>query len=343
LRRNNDLYFATQMNRSDLQRLATSRPALWTGAAVLAAATTAGWVQRRARRAERAHPPTGRLLDVDGVRLHVVERGDGPPVVLIHGNTVSERDFEASGVIARLARNHRVIAFDRPGYGHSSRPRDRFWTPAAQAELFHAALAQLGAERAVVVGHSMGAMVALAWALDHPGDVRRLVLLGGYYHPSARIDALLTAPVALPVLGDVMRYTVTALAARLMLNRLVEAMFAPREVPEHYVATLSREMMVRPGQLRANAEDAAFMIQQAKASSARHHELRMPVAILAGADDKVIDPAAHSVRLHDEVLGSTLTLVPGVGHMVHHAAPDAVVAAVDRFDVPQREPAKEAA
>jgi pimeloyl-ACP methyl ester carboxylesterase len=183
----------------------------------------------------------------------------------------------------------------------------------------------------------------MKWALDHPADVRRLVLLGGYYYPSARIDALLTAPVALPVLGDVMRHTVTALTARLVLDRLVEAMFAPREVPGHFVPMLSREMMVRPVQLRANAEDAGFMIGQAKASRARHHELRMPVAILAGADDKVIDVAAHSARLHDEILGSTLTLVPGAGHMVHHAAPEAIAAAIDRFEVPQSEPAKQAA
>ena len=81
--------------------------------------------------------------------------------------------------------------------------------------MLHAALAQLGVKQAVVVGHSMGAMVALALALDYPEDVRRLVLLGGYYYPSARIDAVLTAPVALPVLGDVMRYTVTAISARL--------------------------------------------------------------------------------------------------------------------------------
>ena len=94
-----------------------------------------------------------------------------------------------------------------------------------------------------MVGHSMGAMVALALALDHPEDVRRLVLLGGYYYPTARVDALLTASVALPVLGDVMRYTVTAVSARLMLKGLVRAMFAPRGVPEDFMSTLSREMM----------------------------------------------------------------------------------------------------
>jgi pimeloyl-ACP methyl ester carboxylesterase len=330
------------MTRSDLESLPSSRTPIWAGAALLGAALTAAWVERRSRRAERDHPAAGTLLEIDGVRLHVVEQGEGPAVVLIHGNLVSERDFEASGLFDRLARNHRVIAFDRPGFGHSTRPRDRVWTPAAQAKLLHAALVQLGVEQAAVVGHSMGAMVALALALDYPQDVRRLVLLGGYYYPSARIDALLTAPVALPVLGDVMRYTVTAVSARLMLNRLVKAMFAPREVPARFIPALSREMMVRPIQLRANAEDAAFMVPQAKSSSERHHELRMPVSIVAGADDKVIDVEAHSARLHRELVGSTLLVVAGAGHMVHHAAPDDVVAAVDGFET-HLEPAKQAA
>ncbi|HVE88601.1 MAG TPA: alpha/beta hydrolase, partial [Burkholderiaceae bacterium] len=242
------------------------------GGAVALAAITASWVRRRARRAERENPAEGQLLDIDGVRLHCVERGTGPPVVLIHGNMVWHRDFHASGLVERLARNHRVIAFDRPGFGHSTRPRDRLWTPTAQAKLLHAALEKLGVERPVVVGHSMGTMVALAMGLDYPADVRKLVLLGGYYYPSLRIDALLTAPVALPVLGDFMRYTVTALSARVMLKRAIKAMFRPREVPVDFLPTLSREMMVRPVQLRANAEDAAFMIGQAKANSERHHQ-----------------------------------------------------------------------
>jgi pimeloyl-ACP methyl ester carboxylesterase len=330
------------MKTSPLESLADSSAARWAGAAVLAGAATAAWVRQRAQRAERSHPPAGRLLDIDGVRLHVVERGAGSPVVLIHGNTVTHRDFLASGLVERLARKHRVILFDRPGYGHSSRPRDRLWTPSAQAKLLHAALGQLGVERAVVVGHSMGAMVALAWALDHPHDVQRLVLLGGYYYPTARIDALLTAPVALPVIGDVLRYTVTAISARLLLGGVVRVMFAPQEVPATFLPTLSREMLVRPGQLRANAEDAAFMIPQAKASSARHAELRMPVAILAGADDKVVDPSAHSERLHGELPGSTLAVVHGAGHMVHHAVPDEVVAAIERFELPSVVPAEHA-
>ena len=318
------------MNFSALKTLATSRTGLVTGAAALTAGVTAIWVEAKARRAERENPPTGKFLDVDGVRLHYVERGKGLPVVLIHGNAVSLPDFEASGLIDRLALTHRVIAFDRPGFGHSTRPRDRLWTPSAQAELLHAALAQLGVERPVVVGHSMGTMVAVAMALDYPADVRGLVLLGGYYYPSLRIDAMLTAPVALPVLGDVMRYTVTAVSGRLAIGGLAKGMFAPRDVPADFFPVLSREMMLRPVQIRANAEDAAFMIPQAKASSERHKELRMPVTIIAGADDLVVDVEAHSKRLHHDVPQSELILVPHTGHMVHYAAPQEIVAAVAR-------------
>ncbi|MGJ7512274.1 alpha/beta fold hydrolase [Variovorax sp. GT1P44] len=318
------------MNLSQLKTLATSRAGLLGGAA-FAAAATAGWVEVKARRAERRHPPAGQLIDVDGARLHFVERGEGPPVLLIHGNAVSLNDFEASGLIEMLARDHHVIAIDRPGFGYSTRPRDRLWTPAAQAALLHAALKTLGIERPVVVGHSMGTLVALAMALANPTDVGSLVLLGGYYYPTLRVDALLTTPVAIPVLGDVMRYTVTAVTARALLTRSVEAMFSPGNVPASFFPILSREMMLRPVQIRASAEDAAFMIP-ATASSARYMELELPVTIIAGADDKVVDVDAHSTRLHRDVSQSKLVVVPGAGHMVHYADPRSVVAAVKSGD-----------
>ena len=315
-----------------MKTTAPSRAGLITLAAAIGAAATAVWVESRARRAERERPPLGQFIDIDGVRLHYVERGDGPPVVLLHGNTVSHADFEASGLLDRLAKTHRVIAFDRPGYGYSDRPRDRLWTPPAQAALFHAALAQLGIERAVVVGHSMGTLTALAMALDEPSRVASLVLLGGYYYPQLRIDALLTIPVALPVLGDVMRYTVTALAGRLMLKGMVKGLFSPRATPANFFSLLSREMMLRPVQLRANAEDAAFMMSAAKALSPRYQELRMPVAIFAGADDMVVNFEAHSTRLHEELAKSKLYVVAGTGHMVHYVAVEQIIALVSKPD-----------
>ena len=135
-------------------------------AAALAAAAL--YNTYRARRVERRHPPAGRFVDVDGVRLHYLERGEGPPpVVLLHGNVVTAEDWVLSGVLDRVAERHRVVAFDRPGYGHSDRPQGSAWTAGTQADLLRRAFARLGLERPVVVGHSWGTNAALAlpeWA-----------------------------------------------------------------------------------------------------------------------------------------------------------------------------------
>ena len=150
------------------------------GAAVL-------YNRQRARAAERKTPPIGRFLDVDGVRLHYIERGEGEPIVLIHGNGTMIQDFTVSGLVDRLAERYRVIVIDRPGYGYSSRPR-QLWTPRAHAKLFQRALGQLGVEQAVVLGHSWGTLVAVALALESPSLVRGLVLASGYYYPTLRAD-----------------------------------------------------------------------------------------------------------------------------------------------------------
>lgn len=293
-----------------------------------AATATAAWVAWRARRAEREHPPAGRFMHIGGVRLHYVERGQGDPVVLLHGNMVTHADFQASGLIDQLARHHRVIAFDRPGFGHSSRPRDRRWNVSAQADVLGRALQALDVERAVVLGHSLGTLVALALALDHPGRVAGLVLVGGYYYPVRRWDAMMAAPAALPVLGDAMRYTSTALAARAGLGAAVRTMFAPDAAPPDYQAVVPRELMLRPSQLRADAEDAACMRSDARSLSRRYADITVPVTLVAGEEDQVVDLQAHSSRLHRELPQSRLFAVPRTGHMAHHSAQDLIVRAL---------------
>ena len=134
-----------------------------------------------ARRAERLHPPMGRFLTVDGVGLHFLDRGAGPVVVLLHGNGTMAWDFVLSGLVALLETDHRVIAFDRPGFGYSERPRSRFWTPQDQAVLLGQALRILDARPAIIVGHSWGTLVAISMALRDPEGTTGLVLLSGYY------------------------------------------------------------------------------------------------------------------------------------------------------------------
>jgi hypothetical protein len=87
--------------------------------------------------AERRNPPIGVFIECDGVRLHYIERGNAaaPCVVLFRGNGTMLQDLILSGLPDRLARHHRVICFDRPGFGYSQRPRTRIWTAATQVDL----------------------------------------------------------------------------------------------------------------------------------------------------------------------------------------------------------------
>lgn len=283
----------------------------------------------RAARAEAETPPVGRFIEVDGVRLHYVERGAGRPVVLLHGNGAMVQDWMASGVLDAAAAGYRVIAFDRPGFGHSDRPRTTVWTPSAQAALIHKALAQIGVEKPIVVGHSWGTLVALAFALDFPGEAAALVLMSGYYYPTVRPDAPILAMPAVPLFGDVMRMTVSPVVGRLATPLMKQAIFAPLPVPSSFDG-FPVEMSLRPSQIRATAADTAMMIPAAAALSARYGELALPVVLIAGDGDTITFFDRHSERLHDALPGSDLHTVEGAGHMFHYSAPEAVIAAIDR-------------
>lgn len=215
-------------------------------AGVLAATAVAN--HQLAKRAERRNPPVGRFVDADGVRLHYLERGEGLPLVLLHGNGSMIQDFVSSGLVDLAARQHRVIVFDRPGYGHSPRPRGRVWSPQAQADLFRAALGRLGVSQAVILGHSWGASVALAMALKHPRTVRGLVLASGYYYPTARVDMALLSGPAVPLLGNVARYTIAPIASRPLWPLLLRKIFGPAPVPAKF-RDFPEEMAVRPSQI----------------------------------------------------------------------------------------------
>lgn len=307
---------------SPSRRLPTWMLAL--GAATVGAAAI---VQERSRNAERNNPPIGKFVTVDGVRLHYVERGEGDPLVLLHGNTMMALDFLLGDLVDMAARNHRVLIFDRPGYGHSERPRGREWGPEAQARLLHGALLQIGVSNPVVLGHSWGTMVALALALDHPGFVRSLVLESGYYYPTLRLDVPLAAIPTIPVLGDLLRYTFSPLMARASWTLMVKGLFAPAKVPD-YFWEFPAWMAFRPSQMRALTEEGAEMVSAAKRLSKRYGSLQVPAVILAGTGDPIAHPGPHSVRLHAELDHSELRLFEGMGHMLHHLVPGEVLEAV---------------
>ncbi|WP_306754507.1 alpha/beta fold hydrolase [Paracoccus actinidiae] len=312
-----------------IRRSPYQRPGKWrVGLAIVGVlAATAVVNHRLAKRAEQRNPPVGRFIDVDGVRLHYLERGEGPPLVLLHGNGSMIQDFVSSGLVDMAARQHRVIVFDRPGYGHSTRPRGRVWSPEAQADLLREALDRLGVSQAVILGHSWGASVAVAMALNHPQMVRGLVLASGYYYPTARVDMALLSGPAVPLVGDVSRYTIAPLVSRLVWPLLLRKIFGPAPVPAKFKG-FPEEMAVRPSQIRSEAAESALLIPAAAVMCKDYAALTMPVAIVVGAEDRLIDPDAQSRRLHQAIAQSSFHLVQGSGHMVHQTSPEAVMEAI---------------
>jgi pimeloyl-ACP methyl ester carboxylesterase len=283
-----------------------------------------------AKRAELDNPPVGRFLEVNGVKLHYVERGSGEPLVLLHGNGSMIEDFESSGLIDLAAENYRVIVFDRPGFGHSDRPRNVIWTPDAQAELIKGALERLGVLQAVVLGHSWGASVAVALGLKYPGFIRGLVLASGYYYPTVRPDVVALGTPSLPLIGDILSHTLSPLISRATWPLMMAQIFGPRSVPRKFEA-FPKEMALRPSQVRASAAESALMIPDAFYLRNQYADLKMPVVIIAGEQDRLIDVETQSARLHSDISQSRFRRVPGTGHMVHQTATDQVMSAINEL------------
>ncbi|MGY0710871.1 alpha/beta fold hydrolase [Azospirillum argentinense] len=311
------------------------------GGLTLAAGLLAGlWLdtRRRTNRAEQEHPPTGHFMSVGGTRLHYLDHGpkrgskDGtaPPVVFLHGNGTTAGDWALS-LLDEAARHRRCICFDRPGHGYSEATPRRDAGPAAQAALLRAATRKLGLERPIVVGHSLAGAVALAWALDFPEEIGGLVILSAFTHPTPRPDFLPFMGPAIPAAGPLLSHTVLPPLDRLILPPLMRRIFEPNPVPPSY-NELSPDLLLRPTQLEAAADQLAALIPGVAAMAPRYSEIRCPMAVVAGREDRIVDPHAHAVPLHNAVAGSTLHLLAETGHMPQHARPDAVMAAIERVE-----------
>jgi len=280
--------------------------------------------------AERKNPPIGTFIECDGVHLHYLESGDpaAPCVVLFHGNGSMIQDFTISGLVDRLARRNRVLCFDRPGFGYSQRPRSRIWTATAQAALFVKALNQLGVRDPVVLGHSWGALVAIAIGLRNDYPIRGLVLASGYYFPTWRWDVWMMSGPAIPVLGDLVRYTIAPIISWVMLPALFRKLFAPQPVPQNFKTGFPASLVLRPKQLRAAAEESVLLVPAAAQFQFRYSSLRCPVHIFHGTGDQVSEPE-QARRLHGVLSRSNLRLLDGTGHMATYADVAAIAIAAD--------------
>lgn len=293
----------------------------------------------RTAAARSEFPPTGRIIDVEGAQVHAHVAGRGPDLVLIHGAGGNVRDFTFD-LTKRLTDRFRVIAFDRPGFGHTGAAPEagvkRGESPREQARLLQKAAEAIGVTSPIVLGHSFGGAVALAWALERPEETRALVLLGGATMPwPGGLDALYRIN-ASTLGGAVVVPLISAFATQGMADRVLKRVFAPDPVPEGYADAFGIPLSLRRDTLLSNARQVNGLRPHLVTMSEAYSSLRMPVELVHGTADEIVPAEVHSIPLAEMLAGANLTLLPGIGHMPHHAAPDDVVAAIDRASGRQR-------
>ena len=300
------------------------------GLSLAALALAVAWLAaRHEARAKASHPPQGQILDIGGHRVHALVMGSGPDLVLIHGASGNLRDMTFS-LAPRLAERYRVIAIDRPGLGYTDRINRSGASIAQQAELLMQTARHLGAERPIVLGHSYGGAVALAWAAYYPEDLSALVAVSSpsmswttALDPLYRVtSSWLGGALAVPL--------ITAFVPDSRVDEAVESIFAPQPVPEGYAAHVGTGLTLRRVSLRANADQRASLLDEIIALQPFYAQIAVPTELVHGSADTTVGLSIHSEKLVDRIPGAVLTRLPGIGHMPHHVAEDAVVAAIDR-------------
>lgn len=279
-------------------------------------------------RIEERFPPAGLFLEKDGDAIHVIERGEaGPVVLMIHGASANAEEFTHT-LAPRLEDSHRILIADRPGHGYSARP-DNGHKLGLQADYMAHVLETLApGEKATIVGHSFGGAVALRLALDRPDLVNGLVLLAPVSHDwGSEATAWYNTLAARPVMGRAFS-RLAPLVGPAQLEEGIVGVFYPEPAPENYVETSAATLLFRPSEFRANALDVKALRAQLAGQEGRYGDLKMPITLYSGLRDTVIKPELHAGKLKLQVPQLALVELPNGGHMPHHAHGDAIAGTI---------------
>lgn len=296
---------------------------------------------------EAVSPSIGRFVEVAAglddaagpkTRVHLLEAGrrDAPALVLIHGASGNLRDF-AFSFIDRIKDRFRIVAIDRPGFGHSERPDGlRPWRPEVQARIMRRAARSVGVERPILLGHSLGAASALAWAVADPEQVAGVVSVSGVSHAWPGPAGALYDIAATPVLGALVAMAASRLVSESYAARELGRIFAPQSPPDGYLNYVGVGLALRPKTFRANGQDVARLKPILAEQQKRYPELPMPIEAIHGTADDIVPLAVHAEPLSNRAPRGRLTRLEGVGHMPHHTHPGSVVEALDRLSAEAR-------
>jgi pimeloyl-ACP methyl ester carboxylesterase len=302
------------------------------GALLLCLAILALFTLYTARKVEGFLPPKGRFVDVPGARLHYREFGesntDAPAILLIHG-LAGQLSHYTYGVAGRLAERHRVVVVDRPGSGHSTRAADTPADLSTQAASLAALIRTLGAGKVFVVGHSLGGAIALTLALEHRQLVAALALLAPLTHMRDDVPPVFKGlTIQSPAMRKLVAWTLAVPASIKNSAKTLDVVFGPEPVPKDFGTKGGGLLSLRPSAFLSASADMQALPDRLPQVQARYAELRMPVHVLYGRDDRILDWKANGQALVDKVPGARLELVEG-GHMLPITQPEVTAAFIE--------------
>ncbi len=278
-----------------------------------------------------------RWLHVDGRRANVIELGDGPPLLLVHGLSGCWQNWLEN--IPHFARTHRVIAVDLPGFGASEMPREQI-TIAGYARFLEQVCDTLEIDAATVVGNSMGGFVAAELAISSPQRVERLALVSaaGISAEHVRREPVLVVGRALALSAGWSATRHEQFARRAGLRRVALSLVAHR--PDRLSAPLALELMKgsgKPGFMQALAANLGYPLRD------RLPQIACPTLIVWGANDRVIP--ARDADVFERLIPDARKLVyPQTGHVAMLEQPERFNADLEAFiaELPAQQPAADA-
>lgn len=313
----------------------------WVAAALVVGVSVLLWAFSAwmTRRIERAVPINGRFVEINGERFHYVEEGKGPPLVMIHGLMGSSRNLTYA-LSGQLREHFRVITLDRPGSGYSTRHPGTAADLPAQARQIAEFIQTLDLGKPLLLGHSLGGAIALALALDHPHAVSGLVLVAPLTHPQPMLPVVFWSLAVRPAwLRRWVAHTLTVPLGLLTRRSVVKGVFAPDHAPDDFATRGGGLLGMRPDNFYAASSEIACVNDDLPQMVKRYPQLTLPIGLLYGARDQVLDFRKHGQALASQVPGLKLQLVEGAGHMLPITATARVVETVKqvakRARVPQ--------
>ncbi len=274
------------------------------------------------RQIEKNHPSSGLFQTFKGGELHYIEYGQASelaPIVLIHGSSGSARDM-AAAFFSHFGSATHVISVDRPGIGYSRNfiDDDELSSPRAQARAIHEAMTTLGVVRPIIVGHSWGGAVAMAYAMEFGTELSGVVAIAPPLYPWGGKPGWYERLVTTPIIGSLFMHTILTKYGSTQLQAGIERNFYPEIPPDGFVDTISLPLILRPRPFCANSVYSMALDGHLKEMSAHYKQPACDLLLVSGDSDHTVSCKRNIERFHADISSSRLKVFKGVGHMPHH-------------------------